>query len=1021
MKKKMSVLCMLLLIPVGGIFAADQSLEALERFKAEGAQLYEIGDYRAAQKTWEVGLDLSRTQEEKDWEAQFLLKLAELQGELGNYPAAFESFEKSGKLAKSQKDESLQVESYLKTGRIYAKLGQYKEAFEYNKKAMDIYKKLDQKEGQAAALSDLGEYYADKGEYKDALSCVDEASRVAALTGDQRIIGENMLQLSRVNNIMGNFDKARASGEQTLGIFNDIGYSKGAAEAALSLGRTYSSLGNYGKAASMFENALDISEKNGYRTIIERALAGLAMVYKNSCDYSKALIYLDNSISYSKESGSKAKLLDNFYNFGYLYKSLGYYGKAQGYFSEAINILREMGDKNGLLGALIKLGNLDHEIGEYNGALACFQEASKIKDKMGLPFEDITARIFDIYLDMGNIEQAEKTGGKKMKDPFRLGRAKFGKKAYTLAKGYFEEALQDSAIYNKLDILFPLYCAIAESHFGLWEYDKAKEFYNNAITVVEAQLEGGNDDEKYDFYSRTISGFTRSHPYEGMIKASIKADDAKGAFVLSEKLKLDIFAQAAARKIEFAKKELSDENAKKEAGFINKIALLRREMNAANRKVDYSSKEKELNALKDSHDIFIEGLRQSSPRFTSIKYPRAMKLQDINIKPNEVLVEFEVTSDVTYLFEYDGYDRHFNLRPIGKTRKELKEMINKFNQSFKRNEATGKLAVFDTKFANEVYETIFGDILDGLPKDVNLIIVPDESLGALPFGSLVVAFTEAKKGKNGKGGTEITDVEYLADNYLITYAQSATGLTYFRAQKQEPSREASALAVCNPVFTPSAQANAGSENLQSNMIEAISWWRKAHGNKGAFEGLEPSESAGKYFESILPGKTTVLSGGQATEDAVTNALLSRYKYITFGTHAVLDSSVPWLRQPAVVLSQTGNEGNSDGYLTLDEIMLMKIPAEAVTLPDCEMLFTGPNLTGEYAMDMAAAFQCAGAKNVLMSFWANDDAAYKFNNSFIKNLKEGKEPAEALNAARREIIESGFGHPYYWANFILAAK
>jgi CHAT domain-containing protein len=745
------------------------------------------------------------------------------------------------------------------------------------------------------------------------------------------------------------------------------------------------------------------------------------MIYKNTCEYAKALIYLDNSISYSKESGSKAKLIDNFNNFGYLYKSLGYYAKAQGYFNETINILREMGDKNGLLDALIKLGSLDREIGDYHGAIACFQEALALKDKLGLPFDDMTAQIVDIYIDMGNIELAEKTGGKKMKDPFRLGRIKFSKKAFTLAKQYFEQVPEDSTIYNKLDLLFSTYCGLAESHFGLWEYPKAKEYYNAAITVVEAQMEGINDDEKYDFYSRNISGFTRSHPYEGMIRALITANDAKGAFVLSDKLKMDIFAQAAAGKTAFAKKELSDENAKKEAGFLSKITLLRREMNAANRKVDYSSKEKELNALKDSHDMFIESLRQTNPRFTSLKYPRAMKLQDINIKPNEVLLEFEVTSDVAYLFEYDGYDKHFTVRPIGKTRKELTEMINKYSQSFKRSEATGKLAVFDAKYSNEVYEAIFGNLLTGLPKDVNLIIVPDESLGALPFGSLVVSYSETQKGKGGKGGTEITDVEYLADNYLITYAQSATGLTILRAQQQDPSREVSALAVCNPVFTPDAQANAGGENLQANIIEAINWWRKAHGGNAALERLEASEGTGKYFDFVFPGKSTVLSGGQATEEAVTKALLSRYKYITFGTHTILDSSVPWLRQPAVVLSQTGNEGNFDGFLTLDEVMLMKIPSDAVTLPDCEMLVTGPNITGEYAMDMAAAFQYAGAKNVLMSFWANDDAAYKFNNIFIKNLKEGKEPAEALDSARKEIKESGFGHPYYWANFILAAR
>ena len=163
---KLSLLCALLLMFSRGAFAAEQSLEAFEKFKAEGEQLYDVGDFRAAQKTWEVGLELSRSEEDKAWEASFLAKLAQLQGDIGNYDIAFNFFEKAVTIYKSQNDEKSLADCYLKTGRIYAKLAKYKEAFAYNKKAMYIYKKLALKEGQLSALSDLGEFYTDEGEYK---------------------------------------------------------------------------------------------------------------------------------------------------------------------------------------------------------------------------------------------------------------------------------------------------------------------------------------------------------------------------------------------------------------------------------------------------------------------------------------------------------------------------------------------------------------------------------------------------------------------------------------------------------------------------------------------------------------------------------------------------------------------------------------------------------------------------------------------------------------------------------------
>ena len=40
---------------------------------------------------------------------------------------------------------------------------------------------------------------------------------------------------------------------------------------------------------------------------------------------------------------------------------------------------------------------------------------------------------------------------------------------------------------------------------------------------------------------------------------------------------------------------------------------------------------------------------------------------------------------------------------------------------------------------------------------------------------------------------------------------------------------------------------------------------------------------------------------------------------------------------------------------------------------------------------------------------------------VKKLKEGKEPAEAMKAARDELRGGGFEHPYYWASYILASR
>ena len=126
----------------------------------------------------------------------------------------------------------------------------------------------------------------------------------------------------------------------------------------------------------------------------------------------------------------------------------------------------------------------------------------------------------------------------------------------------------------------------------------------------------------------------------------MNTNDAVGAFALSENLKLEIFSEAVTDASGLSAHLLTADASKKENEFVLKIKGLRKEMDSFfrnNRNDEYWAKDRELKAVKASHDEFVEELRKTSPEYTLIKYPRPLKPQDINLKPNEVLLEFEVT------------------------------------------------------------------------------------------------------------------------------------------------------------------------------------------------------------------------------------------------------------------------------------------------------------------------------------------------------------------------------------------
>jgi CHAT domain-containing protein len=67
------------------------------------------------------------------------------------------------------------------------------------------------------------------------------------------------------------------------------------------------------------------------------------------------------------------------------------------------------------------------------------------------------------------------------------------------------------------------------------------------------------------------------------------------------------------------------------------------------------------------------------------------------------------------------------------------------------------------------------------------------------------------------------------------------------------------------------------------------------------------------------------------------------------------------------------------------------------------------------------FLHAGAPSLVVSLWAvNDDATSSLMRSFYRHLRRGADKRHALQLAQLEVMNR-YGHPYYWAPFVLMGK
>ena len=108
----------------------------------------------------------------------------------------------------------------------------------------------------------------------------------------------------------------------------------------------------------------------------------------------------------------------------------------------------------------------------------------------------------------------------------------------------------------------------------------------------------------------------------------------------------------------------------------------------------------------------------------------------------------------------------------------------------------------------------------------------------------------------------------------------------------------------------------------------------------------------------------------------------------------------------------------DGLLQAGEIVQLKLNTDLVILSACETA-VGPLQGQEGVAALSRAFLLAGARNVVSTFWSIDDTvSLSLMDLFYKHLAARKSAAEALTAAKRDILQQ-YGRnvlPYFWAGF-----
>jgi CHAT domain-containing protein len=355
-------------------------------------------------------------------------------------------------------------------------------------------------------------------------------------------------------------------------------------------------------------------------------------------------------------------------------------------------------------------------------------------------------------------------------------------------------------------------------------------------------------------------------------------------------------------------------------------------------------------------------METEAPEFAEIQRMEGASVSDLReaLEPGETLVEYFTTGEhvSAFIASRDGIQvarRISRKSEIDRLLGALRFQIEKFNYGTDYVEAYfGQLR----RAANEILLGLYKEVflpIEGMIETDRVIVVPHGPLHYMPFHALYDGIT------------------HLVDRYEISYAPSSSVLKLCRARRKDQGRSASPGAL-----VALGLAEAGTPNI----------------------GDEIQTLAALFPNSVM------LTGDQATRENLFEAAPGA-RFLHLASHGYFRRDNPMFSFLKLA------DANLHFYNLLD----LRLNAEMVTLSACH---TGVNkvFPGDELHGLVRGFLYAGAPSVIASLWAvSDRSTADFMREMYSQIRLGATKRAALRHAQL-AIKDAYGHPYYWAPFVL---
>ncbi len=928
----------------------------------EGMKLYKedtAASRRQAIAKWEEALLLFKKTGNLKTEASTLVWIGFVYDSLGEKQKALTLYNQALPLYEQVGDKGGEASTLHNIASVYNSLGEKQKALTFYNQALPLSQQVGDKGGEARTLNNIGSVYSSLGEKQKALTFYNQALPVFQQVGDKEGEATTLNNIGLVYDSLGEKQKALTLYNQALPVFQQVGDKEGEATILNNIGLVYNSLGEKQKALTLYNQALPLSQQVGDKTGEARTLSNIGSVYSSLGEKQKALTFLNQALPLIQQVGEKGGEATILKGIGLVYNSLGEKQKALTFYNQALPLFQQVGDKGGEATTLNNIGSVYSSLGEKQKALTLYNQTLLLDQQVG----DKGGEAGTFY----NIASLKRS------------------------QGNLTESL--TFIEKSLEIIEDLRTKV----------DSA-ELRTSYFATVQ---------DRYQLYIDLLMQLHQQQPNQGYDAKAFHASERSRARTLLELLNeasINI-RQGIDPQLTTAERQLQ-----KQLNIIEtqRIRLLSGEYTPEQK----ANIEQTRDQLIDEYDKLRDKIRTTSPNYAALTQPQPLTLKEVQqqvLDNDTLLLQYSLGEEASYLWAVTKESIHsYQLPPEAEIKNAAIELMVRITNPRERNDMTKVDSV-----ADELTEILLKPVADKLNKK-RLLIVGDRFLQEIPFSALSIPNTDG----------ESDAYQPLIVNHEIVHLPSATTIANIRngtkSRKLAPKKVA---IIADPVFSPEDSRITGkittistSENPSRGLpLEAQQLDRSARDAGIEWERLPATRTEAEAIMALVPeSERTQVFDFQANREKATSQELSKYQIVHLATHGFANGRQPELS--GVIMSLVDKNGNwQNGFLRLNDIFNLNLPAELVVLSACQTA-KGKDIKGEGLVGLTRGFMYAGAKRVVGSLWRVDDnATAGLMSQFYQGmLEQGRSPVEALRATQLEMWQQGMS-PYYWGAFTLQGE